>query len=104
MEKESINGMMGVIIVEIGKKIALVDLENMYGRMEEVIKGIGGMEKCMGKVFIFGKMGEGMKVNIKTTKNMVKENTIGLMAKNLKEHGLMAKEKEEGLLPIQKDK
>ena len=70
-----------------------MDLGNLYGRMVELMKGNGKMGKCMGKVYIFGRMGENIKVSTLMIRNMEMGNFIGLMVRFLKVLGLMGRDK-----------
>lgn len=64
-----------------------MEMESMSGKMEEPMMVIGNMEKWMGGVYIYGKMVVSMKESTSMIKNMVQENIIGRMVKDLREDG-----------------
>lgn len=99
-DKVFINGVMGAIIRATGKTIIFKDMANMFGKMEGPTKDYGEGAKCMEKESIHGKMEEGMKESTKMIRNMAVVNTIGLMVKNFRALGLMAKGKVEEFLHI----
>jgi hypothetical protein len=48
-------------------------LENILGVMEDIMRDIGKIVKCMVKVHIYGLMEENLKENLKMIKKMVLE-------------------------------
>jgi hypothetical protein len=96
MVKVSTDGMMGVIIEGIGKKILFMVLESMFGTMVEVMKVTGNGERCMERVPIYGRMEGGMKGSTKTIRSMVRESIIGRMVKNFRGYGSMERGREKG--------
>ena len=61
--------------------------------MAETITETGRIIKCTDMGFINGRMAEGIKAIINTIKRKGLVSIFGLMAKDFKEHGLMAKDK-----------
>ncbi len=70
-----------------------MEMESMFGKMEEPMMVIGNMGKCMAEVYIYGKMVVSIKESTAMIKSMVQENIIGQMAKDLREGGYMEKDK-----------
>ena len=62
--KECLFGVMIAHMKEIFMIIIFMVKGNMSGKMEESMKVNGQTTKCMGKVFLFGQMGENTKVII----------------------------------------
>lgn len=67
----------------------------ILGLMEEYIKGIGLIIKCMVVANINGKMAVVIKVNTITIKSMDMVFIHGLMGEDMKDIGKMVKDKEE---------
>ena len=63
--------------------------ENIDGWMEGSTQENGPTITCMVMVFILGKTGESMKVNISRIKSMAKEHTLGQMDERIVEDGNM---------------
>lgn len=75
-----------------------MEKENIFGKMEDFMKGNGKTTKCMGKDYFFGLMVRNTKVNMKMTKRMDLEFLLSKMGVNMREIGKTEFNKEEGLL------
>lgn len=69
-------------------------MASIYGLMEEYMKEIGQIIRCMEKDYINGKMAEVMKDNIIMIKSMVMEFILGQMVEDMRDIGKMEKDKE----------
>jgi len=95
MEKESTRGKTAVFTKETGLITKLLDMENMFGLMEEPTLEIGWIIKCMVKEFTLGKMVENIKGNISLIKSMDLEHIPGKTEESTLESGKIVNAMEE---------
>lgn len=78
--------------------------EDIPGKMEEFIKAIGKIIKCMDMDSLLGKMEEFIPANIKMIKNLGQDILYGLLGENILGNGLMENSTENEYIKILKDK
>lgn len=89
MVKESIGGLIKVILMVLGKKMNYLVMASITGMMDDPIVEIGYIIRCMEKEYINGRMEGGMKVTILMIGNTAMESIIGPMVGSLRESGFM---------------
>lgn len=81
------DGLIILIIKEIGKIMSLMDLESIFGMTVESMLATGNMTKCMEKEKLSMKMEDSIKVNLKMDLNTDKANIFGLTVNSTMVHG-----------------
>lgn len=71
---------------EIIIKALNIEMENIHGLINQLMKETGNMAKLMDRDFIFMSMEEFMKARLKTTKCKVREFILGQMEESILDH------------------
>ena len=89
MDMASLFGRINKATLEISKTIIFMELAFINGAMEESLKEIGNIIKCMVEVNLNGKTVDNIMDNFLKTKNKALGNSYGQMAVNIMDSGWM---------------
>jgi len=95
MDMVSLNGQMELITMDNSLIITLKEKEHILGLMEDIIKGLGKIIKCMELGSLAGQMVADMMAHILKIESKVSVFSNGLMAKNTSAIGIMVNNMEE---------